>query len=101
MGYYRNGIELPPIIHPLPLSLPGRFELSHPAQRRTLQIYNLRAGLAVHSRRHIEVPATASGLTTSVWPTPTHFMLPAFDDPARKFTFFQSNASAGLRPHFE
>jgi hypothetical protein len=101
VGYYRSGIELPPIIHLLPLCLLGRFGLSYPARRRTFQIHNLRAGLAVHSRRHVEAPATASGPTTSVWPTPTHFMLPAFDDPARKFTFFQPGTSAGLRPHFE
>ena len=44
MGYYRSGIELPPIIHLLPLCLLGRFGLSHPARRRTFQIHNLRAG---------------------------------------------------------
>ena len=44
VGYYRSGIELPPIIHLLPLCLFGRFGLSHPARRRTFQIHNLRAG---------------------------------------------------------
>jgi hypothetical protein len=38
------GIELPPIIHLLPLCLFGRFGLFHPARRRTFQIHNLRAG---------------------------------------------------------
>jgi hypothetical protein len=44
VGYYRSGIELPPIIHLRPLCLFGRFGLSYPARRRTFQIHNLRAG---------------------------------------------------------
>lgn len=51
MGYYRSGIELPPIIHLLPLWLLGRFGLSHPARRRTFQIHNLRAGYIKTARR--------------------------------------------------
>ena len=51
MRYYRSGIELPPIIHLLPLWLLGGFGLSHPARRRTFRIHNLRAGLAYKTAR--------------------------------------------------
>ena len=37
----------------------------------------------------------------SMWPTSAHFLLPASNYLARKFTRLNANASAGLRPHFK